>query len=132
MKLLNMRYVIYFNKKYRFVGHLFQDRYRSEVVDTDEYFLAISRYIHLNPVKAGMVKHAVDYPWSSCQEYASDINLRLVDTEKTLSYFREPQLERYLEFLEHRQGTVKVSDSLWEHLLMRDVDDQIEEGVEEG
>lgn len=69
MKSINVSYAMYFNQKYRRSGHLFQDRFRSEVVDDDRYLLELSRYIHLNPVRAGMVKNAADYPWSSYCSY---------------------------------------------------------------
>jgi putative transposase len=63
-------YVYWYNWKYSRVGHLFQDRYRSEPVETDEYFLTVMRYIHQNPLKAGIVKEILEYPWSSYQEYS--------------------------------------------------------------
>jgi len=49
MKRINLLYTQYFNNKYNFVGHLFQDRFKSELIETDQYHLKISRYIHLNP-----------------------------------------------------------------------------------
>ena len=58
-------YVYWYNRKYRRSGHLFQDRYRSEPVEDERYFLAVLRYIHHNPVKAGMTKGAADYEYSS-------------------------------------------------------------------
>lgn len=57
-------YVYYFNRKYDRIGHLFQDRFRSEVIDTDAYLLTVYRYILQNPEKAGICK-AEEYPWSS-------------------------------------------------------------------
>lgn len=69
MKSINLSYAVYFNKRYKRVGHLFQDRFRSEIVDTDKYLLELSKYIHNNPVKAGIVKDPRDYPWSSFPEY---------------------------------------------------------------
>ncbi len=62
-------YVPYFNRKYERSGHLFQDRYKSEPIETDSYFLGAIRYIHNNPEKAGMCK-ASSYKWSSYREYA--------------------------------------------------------------
>lgn len=69
MKSVNVSYAMYFNRKYRRCGHLFQDRFKSEVVDDDRYLLELSRYIHLNPVRAGMVRNAADYTWSSYRTY---------------------------------------------------------------
>ena len=62
MKRINMLYANFFNKKYSFVGHLFQGRYGTELIEKDAYVLETSRYIHLNPVRANMVEHPQDYP----------------------------------------------------------------------
>ena len=59
------------NRKYERNGHLFQDRFRSEPVNSMEYFVTLIRYIHQNPVKAGLVDHVSEYPWSSWSEYVS-------------------------------------------------------------
>jgi len=55
MKRITVSYVCYFNKKHKRVGHLFQDRFKSEVIEQDSYILSLARYIHQNPVKAGIV-----------------------------------------------------------------------------
>ena len=87
MKRINMLYAIYFNKKYSFVGHLFQGRYRAELIEKDTYVLETSRYIHLNPVRANMVEHPQDYPWSSYAIYMEGEDHPLVTTGKILSFF---------------------------------------------
>ena len=68
---LNTAYTNYFNRRHDRVGHLFQGRYRSIVVEKDSYLLELSRYIHLNPVRAGMVKRPEAYRWSSYPCYLS-------------------------------------------------------------
>lgn len=98
MKMINMRYAIYFNKKYRFVGQLLQGRFRSEPIMDDRYFLSINRYIHLNPVKARIVADPKDYPWSSYQVYLKGVSSTLVLTDKTLGYFNEPKVENFKTF----------------------------------
>lgn len=77
------RFVYWYNIKYRRVGHLFQDRFKSEPVDSEKYFLTVMRYIHQNPVKAGMCKRVEEYAHSSYSEYigAND----LVDTDYVLA-----------------------------------------------
>jgi len=121
MKMINMKYAIYFNKKYHFIGQLMQGRFRSELIENDEYFLTINRYIHLNPVKAKMVDHPLEYQWSSCREYFENPNNPLVEKEKTLGYFSEPRLDRYKEYLEKGiSGQVKISEAMWESLLKED------------
>jgi REP element-mobilizing transposase RayT len=62
---VNVSYAVYFNIKRRRRGHLFQGRFKSLLVDADAYLKHLSRYIHLNPVRAKMVESASEYPWSS-------------------------------------------------------------------
>ena len=66
---INGSYTGYFNRKYRRVGHLLQGRYRAILVDKDEYLLPLSRYVHLNPVRAGIVESPEEYAWSSYGGY---------------------------------------------------------------
>ena len=58
-------YVPWFNHKYERTGGLFEGRFRTSLIDTERYFLACSRYIELNPVRANLVAAPLDYPWSS-------------------------------------------------------------------
>lgn len=58
-------YVPWFNNKYERSGGLFEGRFRTSLIDTESYFLACSRYIELNPVRAGLSSGPLDYPWSS-------------------------------------------------------------------
>ena len=69
IKRIAVSYASYFNRKYQRVGHLFQDRFRSEPVDDMKYFITLIRYIHQNPVAAGIVSNVEDYVWSSWVEY---------------------------------------------------------------
>lgn len=69
MKSLCIRYAAYYNRKYERIGTLFQDRYKSQPVTTVGYFLRVLRYIHNNPVAAGITDTMADYPWSSCHDY---------------------------------------------------------------
>lgn len=68
MKRICTRYAIYFNMKYMRVGHLFQDRFRSEPCNDANYFFTLVRYIHQNPVKAGICQTAEQHPWNSWNE----------------------------------------------------------------
>jgi putative transposase len=65
MKNLGQRYVQYVNRRYPRTGSLWEGRFRSSMIDSHEYGLTCQRYIELNPVRAGMVAHPGDYPWSS-------------------------------------------------------------------
>jgi REP element-mobilizing transposase RayT len=62
-------YVYWYNMKYQRIGNLFQDRFRSEPVENDSYFLIVQRYIHQNPLKAGLVEYIEQYKWSSYKDY---------------------------------------------------------------
>ncbi len=61
------RYVQYFNYTYARTGTLWEGRYKATLIDSERYLLTCMRYIELNPVRAGMVSHPGDYPWSSYQ-----------------------------------------------------------------
>ena len=65
MRQLNGVYTQYFNRRHRRVGHVYQGRYKAILVEKDRYLLELTRYVVLNPVRAGMVKHAGAWPWSS-------------------------------------------------------------------
>jgi putative transposase len=91
-------YVYWYNRKYDRVGNLFQDRFKSEPVDNDVYFLTVLRYIYQNPVKAGLVKRVEQYKWSNYSEYignkkATSVNFILdmfsTDRGKAISHFVE-------------------------------------------
>jgi putative transposase len=62
---LNVSYAVYFNRRRHRKGHLFQGRFKSILVDADAYLKHLSRYIHLNPLRANMVEELLSYPWSS-------------------------------------------------------------------
>ncbi len=80
-------YVYWYNKKYKRRGHLFQDRYKSEPVEDDEYFLTVLRYIHQNPIKAGIETNISKYPWSSYNEYLGKENI--CDIKFALDFFAD-------------------------------------------
>ena len=78
-------YVYWYNWKYQRIGNLFQDRFKSEPIENDSYFLTVLRYIHQNPLKAGLVKNIDDYQWSSIREYTHISEL--VDSNFALKTF---------------------------------------------
>lgn len=87
IKRIASSYVYYYNHKYSRDGHLFRERFKSETVNDMAYFLILLRYIHQNPVKAGMVSEAKDYEFSSWGEYI-DVNstlFPLCDTRTVLN-----------------------------------------------
>jgi REP element-mobilizing transposase RayT len=65
MQYFNGSYTSYFNHRHHRCGHLFQGRFKGHLIEENGYFLEVSRYIHLNPVRAKMVASPEQYPWSS-------------------------------------------------------------------
>lgn len=104
MKNINWKYTMYFNKKYDKVGHLFQGRYYSEIIDSQTHLLETSKYIHLNPVKAGIVSKPIQYPWSSYGVFMGVTENSLVAEEKILNCFydsnQDINRELYREYVE--------------------------------
>jgi len=86
---IHSMYTKYFNKKYNYIGHLFQDRYHSECIESDEQILETSRYIHLNPVRANMVSKPEEYNWSSYDMYIGDRKEKIINSNEILCYFQE-------------------------------------------
>ena len=78
-------YVYWYNSKYERCGHLFQERFKSEAVNSDGYLLTVLRYIHQNPIKVGIARTISEYEWSSYNEYINDPNL--VNTDFVLNLF---------------------------------------------
>ncbi len=89
MHRLQFRYTCNFNLKYRTWGHLFQGRYKAILCEKDRYFLELSAYIHLNPVRAGLVKNPVNYRWSSYRSYLGVDKNPVADIEYVLGQFSD-------------------------------------------
>ena len=70
---LQTSHAVYFNKKYKHLGAIFQNRFHSVLVQEGEYFLYLSKYIHLNPAKAKLVNNPEDYQYSSCKTYLNPL-----------------------------------------------------------
>lgn len=100
MKYLAGCYALYFNKKYDYQGHLFEGRYKAMLVKDDAYFLQTSRYIHINPTKAGIVEQPEDYPWSSYRTIIGMNNDKITQISRTYTYFKNNPVVHYRQFVE--------------------------------
>ena len=87
MKRICVSYVFWYNKKYERCGNLFQDRFKSETVESDSYFLTVLRYIHQNPIKANIVKNIKECAWTSYNDYISTNKSTIIDTDFALGLF---------------------------------------------
>lgn len=115
IKSINISYVSYFNRTYKRCGHLFQDRFKSELIMDDNYLIEVSRYIHNNPVKACIVQNAGDYEWSSYNVYTGSANsYNFLDTNKVLNYFSNKNaiaVREYIKFVTQQNGQqIKIMD----------------------
>lgn len=96
-------YSQYHNRKYKKIGHLFQGRYKSILCQTDRYLGELVRYIHLNPVRARMVKRPEDYEYSGHRAYLGRDRTGLVDAEPVLRHFgasKKRAVEVYTRFVD--------------------------------
>lgn len=107
MHYLNGSYTTYVNIKRKRSGHLFQGRYKAILVDKDSYLLELSRYLHLNPVRAKMVKTPEEYLQSSYGSYTTTSREDIVVTAMTLGMLagdKAPAKERYKSYVESGLG----------------------------
>jgi putative transposase len=95
-------------RKLETTGHFFERRYYAKLVDVDEYFLELVRYIHLNPVRAGMVANTEQFCWSSHHAYVGTRTEEFVTTDFALRMFgynRESAVRNYLRFIDAPSGS---------------------------
>jgi REP element-mobilizing transposase RayT len=125
MHVLQSSYTQWFNRRHRRVGHLFQGRFKSYVVDSERYLLSLIRYIHENPVRAGMAERPEDYPWSSDRYFRTGHGPDRLDLDRILAMLaptRPAAVSRYRELMgkapDHAyeslsavQGTVKGDEA---------------------
>ena len=103
MKRTASRYVKWFNFKYNRCGHLFQERFKSEAVENDTYFVTVLRYIHQNPKKAGICEAIGDYKWSSYNDYVHRKST-VVDLDLALGVIGESYFESFMN--EEKEETI--------------------------
>jgi len=100
MKAVNISYVLYFNKRYNRVGHLFQDRFKSEAIEDDRYLLGALRYIHNNLMEEGIGLKQEEYKWSSYREYINEKDKWIIDLDVFLKIFSENRKDAIKVFVE--------------------------------
>lgn len=110
---VNQSYTLYFNHKYKTVGHLFQGRYKAIVCDREAYMLGLLKYIHENPLRARIAETLDAYPWSSHHAYTGKNNpLSLVSEDQVLRMFSESKSRarrKYREFMA-ANATIRKSE----------------------
>jgi len=135
MSRLSTRYAVIFNRRHRRSGVLFQNRYKSIVCDQETYFKELVAYIHLNPLRAGLVKNTAEltgYAWSGHQALLGKKEMVWQDVEGTLAHFGETVKKArrvYWDFLVDHQrvrsgtlsggGLIKSRGGVWEVMRTR-------------
>lgn len=118
---INQSYTMYFNRRYKTVGHLFQGRYKAILCDRDTYLLSLIKYIHLNPIRAKMVKELQEYKWSSHMHYAGKEKKNgMVDMDRVLRMFSEDKVtsrKLYKDFM--RDGLDVKRDDVYKTIDQR-------------
>ena len=123
IKRLGVSYVMFFNRKYARTGHLFQDRFKSEPIDGDPYFLMALRYIHRNPIKAGICAQPEAYYASSYREYIGaspvlhtdvDFALSILSREELIAYTNEDTSDCFIDIPEkvRHKSDAEIKDYL--------------------
>jgi hypothetical protein len=130
IKRIASSYVYYYNRKYGRDGHLFKERFKSEPVNDMAYFTILLRYIHQNPLKAGLVENIKDYEYSSWCEYDGEVEsvFRICDTETVLRRIPYADLEALVNdllpddahFLDNDDEKPKLrlsDDQVWQQII---------------
>jgi len=119
MLCVNTSYATYFNKRHNRVGHLFQGRYKSIIVEKENYLLQLIRYIHLNPLRAGIAERLEEYRWSSHRTYLSGLDkTELIRVDSVLLHFggslRE-SIRGYRDFMSSLPGDrdIEIRDGMF-------------------
>jgi REP element-mobilizing transposase RayT len=102
MQNLSFRFTRWVNKKEKRFGHLFQGRYKAILVEADQYLTGLVRYVHLNPVRSGLVKDPADYNWSGHRAYMGKDTIPWLTIDFVLSFFGKRlknSREKYTEFV---------------------------------
>lgn len=135
MKRIGVTYAAYFNKKYGRIGHVFQDRFRSEAIEDESYLLSAIRYVHNNPVKLEG-EFTINYPWSSYPWYMGNkqdtallpemietLNLFSPNQQRALQLFSEFHLQeephQFLEVAATKSASETPEDLIAEFLRSR-------------
>ncbi len=120
MHQINNKYSKYFNYKYKRVGHVFQGRYKAILVQDERYLLSLVRYMHQNPIKAGMCKTVEEYKWSSDIFYRAG-KKGFISTEVLLDMLSSDRKEAIKLNYTHKEiGTnISMSDAAVRNLISR-------------
>lgn len=125
IKRIGIKYVYWYNTKNKRTGHLFQDRFKSEAVESDEYLLSVLKYIHQKPKQAKLCKKISEYKWSSYKEYTG--KKKIIDTDyiydltdkKEFGKFHKTKTSEMIMDLQEKN--FKLSDSEAKEIILKKI-----------
>src|SRR3972149_3872162 len=121
MKGINLSYAQHYKRKYKHIGHFWQDRYKSIIISKDDYLLACGSYVELNPVRAGIVKDPRDYKWSSYNAYAYGKGDSLVDEHLIYKDLSKDETQRRKKYREFVKGMLKDKNAMMGEMERRTI-----------
>ena len=119
MQSIGRRYVQYINRTYQRSGTLWESRHKSSLIQEEVYLLACYKYIELNPVRANMVRHPADYPWSSYRYHAFGESNDLITAHYLYEWLGNDGEDRYMNYRELFAQDLKKTDL---HAISKAVD----------
>jgi putative transposase len=112
MKGINLSYAQHYKRRYRHIGHFWQDRYKSILISKDKYLLACGSYVELNPVRAGIVENPKNYRWSSYNAYAYGKTDRVVSEHLIYSELSDDEDERMKKYRDVVKGMLRERSAM--------------------
>jgi len=112
MKGINLSYAQYYKKRYRHIGHFWQDRYKSIMISKDNYLLACGSYVDLNPVRAKIVGDPKEYQWSSYNTYAYGRKDSITDKHSIYEELSRDESGRRKKYREFAKGMLRERDAM--------------------
>ena len=109
---LSFRYTRFYNWRHKVIGHLFQGRFKSVLVDSNRYLKKLIRYIHLNPVRANMVDNPLDYSWSRHQAYMLQDEFTWLAKDLGLMRFGESHTEAFRTFHDFVMAGIGIEEEI--------------------
>ncbi len=101
MKRQGVTYTRYYRKKYKGIGHLFQDRFKSFIIQEGVYLLECGRYVELNPLRAGIVKSPEEYKWTSYRVYVTEEDSKIIEESPEYEGLSEEESKRRIIYREY-------------------------------
>lgn len=121
MHYINASYAMYYNRKKKRIGPLYQGRYKAILVQANEYLYQLTRYIHLNPLRAGKVRRAQDYEWGSCRYYYNGKEPEWMETSFVLNIINDQRKKARYSYKKFMEASESLEDE--------DLKKQIKKGV---